>query len=225
MQLQELLSNGLVALAFGGGLLPSLMLANRQALSQLTEGRSAAARLLSGDSPPISSSALLLYPEPLYLADVVAVTCRLPPNGNPALRSLLPAEGKLLRKADFPGALERLPTPRWPVDAEGEAIGGEALRQRLAGGLASRPLSPVAIDACWVALSGGSPYLSQEELARQLARWRPTVVVFELDLFERSLLQGRANILLGYVILFVLQALPFGLLVVQPLYERLLSGS
>ena len=66
-------------------------------------------------------------------------------------------------------------------------------------------MTTTAVDACWVALSGGSPYVSREEVGRQLSRWRPSPAVLDVKAFERSLLQGRATILLGYTILFGLQ--------------------
>ena len=101
-------------------------------------------------------------------------------------------KGKLLRRTSFAATLERLPAPRrWPVGTGGEAVGGEELRGRLGGTLTERPLSPTAVDACWVALSGGNPYVSGEEVTRQLSRWRPAAATFELEAFERSLLQVR----------------------------------
>ncbi|KOO24488.1 hypothetical protein Ctob_004407 [Chrysochromulina tobinii] len=75
------------------------------------------------------------------------------------------------------------------------------------------------MEATWTALSGGSPYVAPEEVARQLSRWRPQPSVFVLDEFERSLLQGRAAIASGYAILFGLQALVLVVFVAQPLWK------
>ena len=84
------------------------------------------------------------------------------------------AARKLLRRAEFASRVAALPARRgWPADEDGPA-GGVALRDALgASSLRSRPLNAVALDAVWVALSGGSSYLSPEELDRQLTRWRP----------------------------------------------------
>ena len=104
----------------------------------------------------------------------------------------------------------------------GGPAGGAELREALggAGALRQRPLDSVAVDAVWVALSGGSSYVAPEELDRQLARWRPAPAQVRLGQFERALLQGRATIVGGYLELFGLQALVLAVLVVGPLLER-----
>ena len=108
----------------------------------------------------------------------------------------------------------------WPTDADGAAAGGDALRDALGpSSLRGRPLRPEALDAVWVALSGGSSYLAPEELDRQLERWKPADDVVRLGEFERALLVGRSVIVGGYLILFGLQALVLGTFVVGPLIE------
>jgi hypothetical protein len=82
------------------------------------------------------------------------------------------------------------------------------------------------MDACWTALSGGNPYVSKEEVARQLSRWRPDTSTFVQEDFEKALLIGRANILLGFLVLFGMQATVVLVLVVSPLLKGLgLSAS
>ena len=71
------------------------------------------------------------------------------------------------------------------------------------------------------ALSGGSSYLSPEELDRQLERWRPEAGTVRLQEFERALLQGRLTIVGGYLTLFGIQALVLAVFVLGPLVERL----
>ena len=83
--------------------------------------------------------------------------------------------------------------------------------------------APIAIDAAWTALSTGSSFVSTEEIGRQLSRWRPEPNVLVVNEFEKSLLQGRLQVLIGYVTLFGLQGLVLALFVVQPLSELLQS--
>ena len=251
------------------GLIPSVMFANKQAADSLMDAMSSAPPPLT-DSPPLRSAPLLFYPEAPRVADVLAVMARLDAAGlkkpSGSVPSVVwdnskssvaggdvwkpdrPAARTLLRRTEFASRVAALPARRvWPADEDGPA-GGVALRDALgASSLRSRPLNAVALDAVWVALSGGSSYLSPEELDRQLTRWRPaadevskhhhppramhvrvcqylhismhvllthhthTVHIpctyqVRLEQFERALLQGRATIVGGYLILFGLQA-------------------
>ena len=54
------LTTALVTLAFGGGLIPSVIGANKQVLANLQP--SANAQRSPADSPPLRSAQLLLYP-------------------------------------------------------------------------------------------------------------------------------------------------------------------
>jgi len=208
----------LVALAFGSGLIPSVALANKQALGNLA-GPAAAPKSGLADSPPLRSSPLLLFPEPIRLADVVAVACRLPARGGEKRIAMLEPARQQIRREDFSDTLPQLPVVKWPVDTAGVPVGGDGIARRLGSTLRSRRLSPVAIEAVWVALAGGSQFVARQEVARKLRRWRPEPDTFDLAEFETSLLQGRANILLGYVTLFGLQALVLSILVLKPLLE------
>ena len=177
------------------GLIPSVMFANKQAADSLMDAMSSAPPPLT-DSPPLRSAPLLFYPEAPRVADVLAVMARLDAAGlkkpSGSVPSVVwdnskssvaggdvwkpdrPAARTLLRRTEFASRVAALPARRvWPADEDGPA-GGVALRDALgASSLRSRPLNAVALDAVWVALSGGSSYLSPEELDRQLTRWRP----------------------------------------------------
>ena len=179
------------------GLIPSVMFANKQAADSLMDAMSNAPPPLT-DSPPLRSAPLLFYPEAPRVADVLAVMARLdaaglkkPSGSAPSVvwdnskssvaggdvwKPDRPAARTLLRRTEFASRVAALPARRvWPADEDGPA-GGVALRDALgASSLRSRPLNAVALDAVWVALSGGSSYLSPEELDRQLTRWRPAV--------------------------------------------------
>lgn len=113
-----------------------------------------------------------------------------------------------------------------------EDCAGRLLDAPLAGGLeraefealiAATPprTSAIAVDATWTALSGGSSYVSAEEIERQLQRWRPGPAIFVLAEYERSLLQGRATTALGYVTLFGLQLLALWVFALQPVADAL----
>jgi len=218
----ESLTTAFVAASFGGGLLPSLFMANKKALEMLQDDscRSSETALGERDGPCLRSSPLLLYPQPLRVADAVAVAARL--NGDVGQ---LWAEGRttatgrtpLLRRAEFYACVRgaSLP-PRWPFDGEGEPIDPMPSVE-----LRDIELSPLAIDACWTALSGGNPYVSKEEVGRQLSRWRPDAATFSLAEFERALLIGRANILLGFIVLFGMQATVVLVLVIPSLLDAL----
>ena len=233
----------LVTLAFGSGLVPSVMLANRQATQSMFDAVDTALPETT-DSPPLKFSPVLFYPTAPRVADVLAVVSRLDAaalKASPAPRTAQPAELKgfmnapieqgwtperpaartLLRRTEFASKIAALPARGgWPTDADGLAAGGDALRDALGpSSLRGRPLRPEALDAVWVALSGGSSYLAPEELDRQLERWKPSDDVVRLGEFERALLVGRSVIVGGYLILFGLQALVLGTFVVGPLIE------
>ena len=217
MVLSDIAVPAVVGLMFSSGLVPSVMVANKQALSLLNEQQGSGPA--DTDTPPLKLAWLLGYRNPPRIADVLATVGRLPATG--ASSALLTdPKRKLLRKTEFGAALAELPAPSWPLDsATGAPVGGEALQRELGPTLRSRQLSPVALDACWVALSGASPFVSREEIDRQLSRWRPETDELALAAFETSLIQGRANILLGYVVLFGLQALVLGVLMLGPLAD------
>jgi len=99
------------------------------------------------------------------------------------------------------------PLCRPHVAGEEEAADGGAL-----------VLSETGLDMAWTALSGGSPYLAFEEAERKLAQWRPdSSATLTLRAFEKALIRGRANILVGYLVLFGLQASVLIVLVIGPL--------
>ena len=123
----------------------------------------------------------------------------------------------LLRRSDFESLLAtRVSQSDVLCGADGRQLSGE---------LKQTELSDIAVDATWTALSGGSSYVSAQEVARQLQRWRPEDGVFVVEEFETSLLQGRATIASGYVILFGLQALMLCIFVVQPLWNAIVDSS
>ena len=206
--LAEALSSALVALAFGSGLVPSVMRANSAAFETLAAG-------VADDEPPASSlepclrnSAILGYARPLTIPDVLAVASRLRGDDFSGLMS----------RAQFDQSIRAAPPCDWPRDSTGQCVGGDSLRESC-GPLASRRLTRIAIDATWTALSGGSSYVASQEVQRQLERWRPDASTFVLDEFERALLMGRANVLLGYTTLFGLQAAVLCVFAVRPLLE------
>lgn len=218
----DILVPAVVALAFGGGLLPSVISANKQAFSNLADVK--VSENVQRDSPPLRIAWLLGYPEPPRVADVLTVLSRLPSTSSES--KFLPSESRrLLRKTEFSDALASFPEPRWLVDsASGQPVGGEALKQQLGGTLRTRRPSAVALECCWDALSGGSPYVAREEIGRQVGRWRPAEGELALSAFETSLIQGRASIFLGYAVLFGLQALVLSVLVLGPLADAFPPG-
>ena len=203
----------LVGLAFGGGLVPGLLDANSKALGSLRDGPSSKLRQVSSaaGSSTLPCSRFLLYPQPVYVADVVDVISR-------CTISILQPDGgnRMLRKDEFEGLLARQPARALTVTSSG--AGNGAL---VAPVSRKAPPPALAVDAAWTALSGGSPYVQPQEVERQISRWRPDASTLDLDEFSRSLVQGRAVVGSGYVILFGLQALTLALLVVKPLMELL----
>ena len=207
-------------LFLGSGLLPSVRLANAAALTSLTaQSELLAQRTAAADAggTVIGCSFWLGYPAPLYYEDVLDVAARLG-EGCPAL-----TPGRLLRRAEFETAL----AASRPRGAQLRGRDGSPLPSltRGTGRGSQQPPSALAVDAAWTALSGGSSYVSPEEVARQLGRWRPEPAVFVLDEFERSLLAGRAGVASGYLILFGMQALALALFVVQPLWEAAVGAT
>ena len=74
--------------------------------------------------------------------------------------------------------------------------------------------------------AGGSlDFGARDSLAGALERWRPDEATFSLDAFEKNVLQGRATVALGYVLLFGLQALVAVFFVVQPLLAALTGAT
>ena len=207
----------LLALAFlGQGLLPSLRTANTQALASLgdrTERLSERTAAAEAGGVVLPCSRWLGYPAPLYADDVLDAVSRLQPGD-----TLGTAAGRLLRRAEFEALLAARPAQATTLHGiDGAPLTNGAVRPTWVP--SQVPPSALAMEATWTALSGGSPYVAPEEVARQLSRWRPQPSVFVLDEFERSLLQGRAAIASGYVILFGLQALVLVVFVAQPLWK------
>ena len=207
----------LLALAFlGQGLLPSLRTANTQALASLgdrTERLSERTAAAEAGGVVMPCSRWLGYPAPLYADDVLDAVSRLEPGD-----TLGTAAGRLIRRAEFEALLAARPAQTTTLHGiDGAPLTNGAVRSTWAPSQA--PPSALAMEATWTALSGGSPYVAPEEVARQLSRWRPQPSVFVLDEFERSLLQGRAAIASGYAILFGLQALVLVVFVAQPLWK------
>jgi len=203
-----------VGLALGSGLIPSLKVANSKVLSNVRVRRDFASEEEQQElGPPLPCAPLLLLRSPPKLAATVAVVARLDPD--------LMQGKKLIQQVQFEETLKKTPPRKWPVDAEGQAVGGDVLAAAAASTWQTRPLSPLALEVVWIALSGGSSFLAAEEYQRQCERWRPDQHTFVLSLFERALLQGRATTFLGYGILLGLQAAVLLVLVIQPLADQL----
>ena len=192
------LSSIAAVLALGAGLLPGLKEANSKALKTLS-----AATTHSIGAPDEASrggvclrfSPLLFYTQPLRKRDVEDCVGRL------SLEMDLPG----MDRAEFEALIDRLPNAA-------SIAGIEA---------ATSTAAPNAVDATWCALSGGSSCVSAQEIERQLRRWRPEPGTFVLAEYERSVLQGRANICAGYATLFGLQGLVLWLFVLQPVSDAL----
>ncbi len=207
-----------VALFFGAGLIPSVLTANNAALSQLsgaissTDGDRAAL-----DGPALPCSPLLCYRTGPLLLSEVANVLRFSAEDVAALR----LGGSGLSRDDFERAVSDLPPPeQWPT------ITGRQASRRLDLPTGSRTLrrqqpTRLSIDATWVALSGGSPVVSPQEVQRCVSRWRPDAGSLDVGAFETNLLQGRATQLSGYVVLFGLQLLVIAILVVDPLMQAM----
>ena len=222
----------LVALAFGGGLLPGLTIANQKAIASLTTARpelSEVTRGASMGSAPLRCSPFLSYPAPLYLDDVIDTLGRI--NDLNDLKCLKTSEGtstittggdeavvRYLRRAEIEESIAALPPPQKQlVDSRsGQPLG-------LMTPIKADPPGALAVDAVWAALGGGSPYVSPQEVERCLARWRPDAATIAIDAFEASLLQGRAIILFGYVVLFGMEGLALWLLVAEPLMKTIMA--
>ena len=131
---------------------------------------------------------------------------------------------RLVRKAEFEEAIKRLPPlgggTLTLVSSSGRAKERQLPQQELAS-IGKSPPAALAVDAVWAALSANAPYVSPEEVTRCIKRWRPDSTTFAIDDFERELLQGRAAVVLGYTILFGVQLLVAGLLILQPLLDAL----
>lgn len=219
MGVNELLASSnsaVVALAFGGGLLPGLTLANQKAYAALTTARPELVKITRGaaaGSSQLGCSPFLAYPAPVFLIDVVNVLGRIEQASDLDCVANC-AAGRYVRREEFEASLASLPLPAEQLcDSSGKAL---VLATSEAG-----PPEPLAVDAVWAALSGGAPYVSPQEVERCLARWRPNPATLALDDFERSLLQGRAIVACGFVVLFGMEALVLVLLVLRPLIEKL----
>lgn len=131
---------------------------------------------------------------------------------------------RLVRKAEFEQAIKRLPPlgdgTLTLVSSNGRAKERQLSQQELASIGKSAPAA-LAVDAFWAALSANAPYVSPEEVTRCIKRWRPDTTTFAIDDFEKELLQGRAAVVLAYTILFGVQILVAGLLILQPLSSKL----
>lgn len=221
-------TTALVGLGIGGSLLPSVSKANGQAIKNLRVSQA----LSQADSerasldvtPPLEISPFLLYGAPLKIGSLYGVIGRF--SDDSQFLQDCRRDDLMLRRSDFEAAIAELEPPTaWP-----SGVGEGLPSPHLCLGtdecdVAQRPC-PLALDATWVALSGGSPYVAHQEVSRQLSRWRPDRATFCVDEFQTSLLQGRLVQLSGYVILFGLQALVAALFVLGPLAQQLgLTGS
>mgnify|MGYP003685530569 CR=1 FL=1 len=206
------LKTALVALSLSVSLFPSISLANKKAITNLLDD-SSLDLLDPADSAPIAVSPFLLYPTPLRLADVTNAVSRLPSLANAPVKLSPGGRPLFMRRAEFAQQLlEAPPLAHQPLHSETkEPLTFLDLRRRA--------VTPLAVDACWTALTGGAPYCSREEFARQLAQWVPERGCVCISCFERALVIGRATILLGYIVLFGLQVLVVGVFVVPMLQD------
>lgn len=218
-----------VSLAFAGGLVPSLISANKIAFANLNDPRPELEASTIGQqsgSPPLSCSALLGYPAPVTELDVVDVLTRVSAADAASMKAILsqPADGsrRLVRKAEFSLAISRLrPLCKDTITlVSSSGHTKRQLRQELRS-IGNLPPAPLAVDATWAALSANAPYVSPEEVERCFARWRPDATTLAIEDFERELLQGRATVVVGYTILFGIQILVASLLFLQPLLDGL----
>ena len=163
----------LITLAFGGGLLPGLAIANKAAFSTLGDSQRTAqlsepTRGAAAGSQPLQCSALLAYPAPVLLDDIIAVLGRVDAAGNTL--SCLQNDTRLVRRAEFESSISEMPAPTQQLlDSDGAALG---LKPQLYydGTPRGEPPAAIAVDAVWAALSGGAPYVAPQEISRCVVR-------------------------------------------------------
>jgi len=238
-----------VALAFGGGMIPAAIVANRSMVRTLTNQRPEKPDLTdeqkrryldptygaadyienSGAAgPALPGAALLLPPERIPLADIVAVVGRLDGVGSVADWADLPSTRQpkvrasnppmWLPRATFKANIRKARFLGWPDDASGRPVGGEELRSAEERRISKSGalIGDAALDAVFDTWAGGAAVATPDKVEKQLRSWRPDSAKFSLSKFTSAAVSGRSLVAIAALTFIAVQALAYGTLFVAP---------
>ena len=106
-------NSAVVALSFGGGLIPGLALANKAAFAALTDSRPELAKITRGakaGSSKLRCSPFLAYPAPVFLNDVVDVLGRIDQASDLEYVAECLEGNRYVRRDEFASSLAELPS-------------------------------------------------------------------------------------------------------------------
>jgi len=243
----ELAKTVVMGLAFGGGLIPATIGGNKAMMQTLTGKRKggdnmadASERNLngkmvsdyvedsgaSGDELPKSN--LLFSKEKIPLVDVIAIIGRidsvnsiadwknLPSTKVPNLETAVPP--MWLPRGAFKTNIRNAKFLDWPVDANGEPIGGADLKKAEMNRIKKKgpAIGDAALDAVFDTWAGGASIATPDKVEKQLSKWRPNGKDLDLGAFVNAAVFGRSLIGLGAFTFILIQLVAYGTLFIAP---------
>ena len=181
----------------------------------------------TGKSLP--GSGLLFAPEPIPLADIVAIVGRMNGDvGSVADWSNLPST-KLpnvsqtnppmwLPRATFKANIRKAKFQGWPVDDKGRPIGGEELRAAEEARVSKQGalISDAALDAVFDTWAWGANIATPDKVGSQLRSWRPDGQSFNQLGFTAAAISGRALVGIAALSFVIIQVVAYGTLFIAP---------
>ncbi len=253
-----LTKNIVIVLAFGGGLIPATIAANKSMFSLISgekvkdEAESVSSKsslknlnvanidsefvsesVASGPDLPVSP---LLFSKTIKLADVCAIIGRIQNVDSLCKWSDLPStkvEGLAvpsnppmwLPRQTFKSNLRKAKFGSWPIDSNGDPIGGNELRDTELKRISSNKvvIPDAALDAVFDTWAWGASIATPDKVENQLRSWRKTPSTFDLGAFQAAAVGGRSITGLAIITFVVLQVSAFGVLFIAPFLREIFN--
>ncbi|CAM9581584.1 unnamed protein product [Discosporangium mesarthrocarpum] len=206
------------------GIIPYTFIAARNILGNVVTGKFNAA-VSEGEDATISNQALLFYPEPIKLLDVINIAGRFESfdDVQPKDKSNFGSTAYLNRR-DFKESVKKSKFKGWPKGPDGQPAAGKAFSgdvNRLSATLAKREIPESTLDAFFDTFCGSplSVIADRFKVDNQLAQWRKDGT-FNITAFEGGLAFARLLFLGTIVAVLSLEAAGYGVFFIQPLIIR-----
>lgn len=223
-----------IILAFGGGLIPAAIAANKSLVGTLSgkrrggeEGSTAEYITDSGATgPEIPNSFLLFASEKIPLVDIIAIIGRI---GNtdsiadwrnlPSTKDSSPTNPVMwLPRKMFKENVRSSKFLGWPVDENGEPIGGKELENAEKKRISQKNvvIGDAALDAVFDTWAWGASVATPDKVEQTLNLYRKDTKSLDLGEFVNSAARGRAVTGLGAFTFVFIQVIAYGTLFVAP---------
>lgn len=223
---RELAKSTIIVLLFGGGLIPAAIAANKSMVGTLTgKAKSDPNYIAESDAsgPALPGQALLFANESIPLVDVIAIMGRIRGTDSIANWTKLPSTEQApnvmwLPRAMFKENIRNSKFTSWPVDKNGEPIGGKELEKMEKGRISKKGavIGDAALEAVFDSWAWGASIATPDKVEKTLQIYKKGDF-FDVSEFVSAATRGRAVTGLGALTFVVIQVVAYSSLFIAPL--------